>query len=225
MKSKKWPVILLTMLYCSILNAQNYDFGIWTSASLSFKILPKLKASVEEEFRLRDKSGSIDRFESTLDLSYKFNKYISASGGYVLINYNHPEKSWETRHRFYLDAQGEYSFCRFKIGLRERFQSTYRIGISRTENRANPKFYLRSRILGSYDIRKSGFSPFGSVELYYTLNDPQENNFNKIRYTIGTKYRIDKKSVLSLYYRYVAGTDYEDIEGVSISGLSYSFTF
>jgi len=84
---------------------------------------------------------------------------------------------------------------------------------------------LRSRLAASYDIRKSKFEPFAEVELYNDL----VSNFamDKIRYTIGTDYKLSKTSKLSVYYRYQdeASSADDDDTGGHIIGLGYSFEF
>jgi len=91
----------------------------------------------------------------------------------------------------------------------------------------NPKNYhmLRSRLSASYDIRQSKFEPFAEVEVFNDLT----NSFalDKMRYTIGTDYKLSKTSKLSVYYRFqneVSGDD-DDETGGHIIGLGYSFDF
>ena len=56
--------------------------------------------------------------------------------------------------------------------------------------------------------------------MYNSFND----NFGieKIRYTVGTSYKINKKNSIDLYYRYIANGD-EDEEGGHIIGVGYKF--
>lgn len=222
MKTLKILAFAGAFLCSSFSFAQSDDMGMAASVELNRKIIPKLEASLEEEFRLRDNFGETDRLSSTLELSYKFNRYLKAGGAYNLINYNHPNKSWEVRHRYYFFAQGSYSFNRFTISLRERFQSTYRVGVSETETRSNPKLYLRSKLLLSYDIKGSGFSPYTSCELYNTLNEKTGNKMDRISYILGTKYKINKRNSLQFYYRYINFNEDEDTENRHIIGIGYS---
>lgn len=204
--------------------AQN-DWGSSLEVGITKKILPGLNVSLEEDFRLRDNLSEVDRFSTTLELSYKPIKYVKIGGAYNLINYNHPTKDWEIRHRYYFYATGSYSFSRFTISLRERFQSTYRVGVEETSKRANPKLYLRSRLQAKYDIRHCKFEPFASVELYNTLNDPQGNTLNKLKYTVGSEYKLNKRNTLQLYYRYINFTDDDEANGKHMVGLGYSYKF
>lgn len=81
---------------------------------------------------------------------------------------------------------------------------------------------LRSRLQVSYDIKKCPFEPFAEVEVYNELDNAFA--FNKVRYTVGTEYKINKKNKLKLYYRY---QDYAEIDEVSghVLGIGYAFDF
>lgn len=219
--------ILLLLIGCLIPVARFYAqdaLGSSLSVGLTKKILPGFNVSLEEDFRLRDNLQSVDRFSTTVELSYRFNKYLKTGGAYNLINYNHPTKNWEVRHRYYFYVTGSYRINRFTLSLRERFQSTYRVGVSETSKRPNPKFYLRSRLELEYDIRKCRFEPFASVEFYNTLNDPQGNELDRVRYTVGSKYKLNKKSAFNIFYRYISYTDEEE-KSSHLIGLGYSYKF
>ena len=171
---------------------------------------------------------------------------------------------WGPRHRATASLIGSFKAGRFKIGVRERYQYTYRAAstcdrtryyytpnyeflkdivpdleewylnedaddedYSYMKDAKNPKSYhmLRSRLSASYDIRKSKFEPFAEVEVFNDL----VNRFalDKMRYTIGTDYKLSKTSKLSIYYRFqneVSGDD-DDETGGHIIGLGYSFDF
>lgn len=207
-----------------IVSAQK-DFGSSISAEISKKI-SKVTFALEEEFRLREDLGAVDRFSTALDVSYKPWKYLKIGGAYNLINHNHNTKGWEVRHRYYFYATGSYSINRFNISLRERFQSTKRVGVKETAKRANPKHILRSRLKLEYDIKKSKFEPYLSVELFNLLNDPVENDMDKIRYTAGTSYKLNKRNKLDLFYRYDNFMDEdEDFNGRHVVGIGYSYSF
>ncbi|MDR2920888.1 MAG: DUF2490 domain-containing protein [Tannerella sp.] len=213
-------VFIITPL---IVSAQE-EWGTSTSVCVSKKI-SKVSIALEEEFRLRENFSTADRFSTSLDLSYKPWKYLKVGGAYNLINHNHETKGWEVRHRYYFYATGNYSFNRFNISLRERFQSTYRAGVKETAKRANPKLFLRSRLKLEYDIKKSKLEPYASVEFFSPLNDPVDNSMDKIRYTAGTNYKLNKRNKLDFFYRYNNFMDDDDIGGQHVIGLGYSYSF
>ena len=224
MKQLKILFFTASLLTIHTLSAQD-DLGSSLSADITKRIIPGLNLSLEEDFRLRDNLSEVDRFSTTLELSYKPWKFLKLGGAYNLINYTHETTGWEVRHRYYFFATGSYRINRFTVSLRERFQSTYRVGVKETSKRANPKLYLRSRLEVEYDIRNCKFEPFASVELYNTLNDPQGNKMNKLKYTAGSKYKLNKRNSLQLYYRYVNFKDDDEGNGKHMIGLGYSYKF
>lgn len=202
-------------------HAQGSDFGVWSSVGAEKTILPGLEASVEGEFRTRNDLGTVDRYAGELGLSYKVCKFLKIGGAYSYIRFNHEKRGWENGHRYNLFATGSYKWNRFTLSLRERYQHTYRKGVSSTQKRANPKDVLRSRLQLAYDIRKSPLKPYASMELYHTLNDPQDNGLEKIRYTIGTDYKLTKKHVFQVYYRFQ--DDRSGDADKHVLGVGYTF--
>ena len=81
---------------------------------------------------------------------------------------------------------------------------------------------LRSRLSVSYDIKQCPFEPFAEVEVYNELDNAFA--YDKIRYTVGADYKINKEHKLTFYYRY---QDYADIDEVSghVLGIGYAFEF
>lgn len=222
----KKRLIIIALFFSGAMSGYSQeDWGSSFCLEITKKIIPQLHVTFEEDFRLRDNFSTIDRFSTTFELAYKPWSFLKTGGAYNLINYKHPTKGWEIRHRYYLFAMGTYTYKRFSVSLRERFQHTYRVGIKETDKRANPKQVLRSRLKIEYDIRKSAFEPYLSVEMYNTLNDPQENKTSKWRYTAGTTYKLNKRSALEGYYRYTDLMDDDDVNGKHVLGIGYSYKF
>ncbi|MDR3194407.1 MAG: DUF2490 domain-containing protein [Tannerella sp.] len=201
------------------------DWGSSLTLEQSKKLFRKFEITLGEEFRLRDDFSTPDRIAGDLSVSYKPVQYLKAGVAYNPICFNHEKQGWEMRHRYYAYASGSYTFERFTLSLRERFQSTYRVGVEETAKRANPKQFLRSRLKLEYDVRKSGFEPYLSLEFYKPLNDPVDNRMNKIRYTAGTMYKINRRHALELFYRYTNFRDDDDTNGNHMIGLGYAFRF
>lgn len=88
----------------------------------------------------------------------------------------------------------------------------------------NPKSdnKMRSRFDVSYNIKHCKFEPFAEMEMYNDL----DRNFaiDKIRWTIGTDYKVNKTSKFSFYYRFQDQSD-EDEVGGHVIGVGYSFDF
>lgn len=197
------------------------------------KKISNLSLNLEGEYRTRENFSESERIKTTLEANYKINKYLKIGAGYSFICYNDIEKEWENRHRYFLEAIGDYNIKRFKFSLRERIQGTYREDISEYNKqgirmRVNPKYVLRSRAKLEYDYKKSNYSPYLSTELFYTLNDIEENNIYKIRYQIGTEYKINNNNYINAFFRYTTFHNFnEDNEDDcdKIIGIGYKYKF
>jgi hypothetical protein len=226
MKQKK--IVLLTMLALSpLLSLKAQQSGDWGSSfelTLSKKLYKGISLSLSEEYRTRENFGTTDRFSHTLGVDYQLCNYLKLGGAYNLINYNHPTKSWEIRHRYYFYAVGSYSLGGFTASLRERFQSTYREGVEETSKRANPKLYLRSRLQLEYNITSTSFTPYTSVELFNSLNNPKGNSMDQVRLIGGVEYKLNKRNSFDVYYRYANKID-EDASVGSIIGVGFKHKF
>lgn len=215
---------------------------IATGISLSYKnknFLPFLKADVGYTFMSMNYLG-----ETTI-------KYEAEDEGNPIPKHmNVDDAYWAARHRFTASLTGSVKWGRFKFSLRERYQFTHRMRsycdreryyyfeslkkwdyelsdfeqpeLLTDEKKSKSDHKLRSRLAVSYDIKKCPFEPFAEVEVYNELDNAF--SYDKIRYTVGTEYKINKVHKLKLYYRY---QDYADIDEVSghVLGIGYAFEF
>lgn len=223
---------------------------IATGISLSYKnknFLPFLKADVGYTFMSMNYLGKTTiKYETEDDGSYE----LDADNNPILSHKNVDDAYWAARHRFTASLTGSVKWGRFKFSLRERYQFTHRMRsycdreryyyfeslkkwdyelsdfeqpeLLTDEKKSKNDHKLRSRLAVSYDIKKCPFEPFAEVEVYNELDNAFA--YDKIRYTVGTEYKINKVHKLKLYYRY---QDYADIDEVSghVLGIGYAFEF
>lgn len=215
---------------------------LWTSAAFKASFNKQWSTVAEIEYRTTDQLKSSDRVTAGLRLDYK-HKYFKIDAGYKFMK-THSGLSttnkgniipsyWLTRHRAYASVTGKLSLGRFGLSLRERYQFTHRVG------KFVPKFasdgvkpkndewiasrdrhILRSRIDCDYTIRKSKFKPFGNVEVYDNLSE--QFSVEKIRYTIGSEYKINKHNTVELYYRFSQGIATGE-PNINIIGVGYTY--
>lgn len=81
---------------------------------------------------------------------------------------------------------------------------------------------LRSRFDVAYNIKHCKFEPFAEMEMYNDLVN--QFSIDKIRWTIGTDYKVSKTSKFTAYYRFQDHAD-EDEPGGHVIGIGYSFDF
>jgi len=218
--NKSILLLLLFLAFSGYTYAQSDDFGVWTTVGASKELFTGLEASAEGDFRTRDNAGTIDRWSGSVGLSYKVWDFLKVGGEYVYLRYNHTKRGWETGHRYNLYAVGSYQWNVFRLSLRERYQHTYKKNVPETITSANPQDILRSRLQLAYRSKQSAFQPYASMELFHRLNDPQDNGLDKIRYTFGVEYDLNKRSTFNLYYRYQTVRD--DDADLHVLGIGYS---
>ena len=223
---------------------------IATGISLSYKnknFLPFLKADVGYSFMSMNYQGETTIKNVTEDDgSYE----LDDEGNPIPDRMNVDGAYWAARHRVTASLTGSVKWGRFKFSLRERYQFTHRMRsycdreryyyfeslkkwdyelpdfeqpeLLTDEKKSKSDHKLRSRLSVSYDIKKCPFEPFAEVEVYNELDNAFA--YDKIRYTVGTEYKINKEHKLKLYYRY---QDYADIDEVSghVLGIGYAFEF
>lgn len=134
-------------------------------------------------------------------------------------------KYWSHRNRFYVDARSSVKLWKWlRISGRLRYQFSHRAGqhIERYEcegmdgqtgqyiydmSEADIKYkecasrqVLRSRIKWQVDKKRLDWSPFLSAEFHNNVAVGSHMNFDKLRTSIGTKYKLNKHNDLSLSY-------------------------
>lgn len=239
--------VLLLLQVPTLIYAQSDEFGMWYSAGVEKKINKKMSVGVESEYRMRENMQEADRWSIGAAFEYKFVKWLKASAGYDFLWKNNREKVtykssgaynntrpsyWSARHRVHVDLTGNVDVGRFNFSLRERWQYTYRPGTTTTRYDHDNGWWedtyvhskggnvLRSRLQAEYNIPSSHITPYASVELFNSWN------LDKVRYTVGADWNIQKKHTVGLFYRYQdVNSDDDDDPNQHIVGLSYKFKF
>ena len=189
------------MVSAGWVKAQENDFGTWVGVELEKRITKKLRFEFEEEVRIFQNFSEIDRFATSFGGAWTFNQNLRAGAGYTWIYKNRVNKEqWEHRHRYQIYLRGRVKADRFTFTLRERFQSTFR-DESIEGYRYNPRNYLRSRVKADYNIKGSKISPYTAAEIYYQLNNPEGNEFDKVRYTVGAGWPLSGNLSMDTYLR------------------------
>lgn len=223
---------------------------IATGISLSYKNkkIPFLKADVGYSVMSMYGMGETAiKYRTDDDGNFE----MDDEGNLIPKHMNVDSPYWYTRHRATASLTGSVKWGRFKFSLRERYQFTHRMrsycdrerwyyktykkefyldddpesddySYMTDEKKSKSDHKLRSRLAVSYDIKQCPFEPFAEVEVYNELDNAFA--YDKIRYTVGADYKINKEHKLTFYYRY---QDYADIDEVSghVLGIGYAFEF
>lgn len=259
MRMKCRFVIFIAALLPILCHAQTDDTGLWMGASVEKKLSKKWSIEAEGEYRLMDDMQTTDRFSIGLSTSYKIMRWLKADAGYDYLHSREPGEYtgsgnyyksayWCPRHRVHASLAATAKLTKnLRLSLRERWVYTYRPSFDRNrinvdehsaqygiitakEEDGKCKNALRSRLLLDYKIKKSGFTPFVSLEAYTATGgkDGDFGNLQKLRYSLGTEYEFTKHHAVKLYYLFQDYKEGEDEEGNNdrhVVGVSYGYSF
>ncbi|MFA5327867.1 MAG: DUF2490 domain-containing protein [Prolixibacteraceae bacterium] len=211
----------LLLLLLLISGFSGFAQSTWFEMEFSKKIFKNLKIEFNPELRMF--SGfEMDSYILEGGLSYKLHKYLTLAGYYRYENeYNYREKreiyEWEPADRFAFDAKSGVQLSRFDVQFRLRYTN----GTDFDDTTDDHASFFRYRAKIEYDIKGNKLAPFASIEAFHDLIS---ENIDKMRYTGGLAYPINKKNELSLFYRL---QDYSetDKESMNIIGIGYSLKF
>ncbi len=227
---------ILVLLFFAIvgkMNAQS-EFGTYTSIGVDKKI-GKWELEAETEVRTIENLNLINRWSIGLNADYKIIKPLSVNLGYQLMNVlDQKYLNYQWRHRFKLEAEGKKKWGDFSFSLSEGLQLTTKDDNKRIKDDGSidtyaisPAWIWKNSFEVEYDIPKSKFSPGYEFQTYYELNNPDGNDFDKIRNSLFLKYKINKNNSLKIFglINSELGTDEAEYSGKYILGLKYNYHF
>ena len=204
--------IILLLIFSFPASSQQNDFQNWTSFRLSKKIYKRTNISIKEGVRFRENTSILSKVFTDVKLSHKIKKTdIKLGFGYRFSDEYNLDFSSEYKHRYYFDFSSIYNYKRYKIEIRDRIQ------IQGANTDFNGLFRQKFEI--SYNVRKTPFEPF--IQFEYFLNFNEE--FEKLRYTIGFSHPIIKKIDANLFYRLQQQVNTSNPENFFILGTSISY--
>lgn len=195
-----------------------HDVQVRIGFDISKKIKKGFNVSWEEELRLRNNLGTVDRIHSSLGATYRITDWFRVGAAYTFIARWHDgkkstdyEKYWDLRHRARADLMFTLKSGKWRFSLRKRPQFTFRTDSVNTREKSKCEIVMRHRLKADYKVFHLPLRPYASVELSHTLNAPSlaGNYVNKIRSMLGVEWSLSKASTLEFYYRfdYVYGRD------------------
>jgi hypothetical protein len=227
---------ILSIVFFAIISkvtAQS-EYGTFTSIGVDKKI-GKWKLEAETELRTIDYLNLINRWSIELNAGYKIAKPFTVNFGYQLMNVlDQKYMNYQWRNRLKLEAEGKKKWGDFSFSLSEGLQLTTKDDNKRIRDDGsidtyaiNPAWVWKNSFEVEYDIPKSKLSPGYEFQTYYELNNPDGNDFDKIRNTLFLKYKINKNNAFKIFgsINSELGTDEAEYSGKYILGLKYNYHF
>jgi hypothetical protein len=181
---------ILLLLFCTFSAlAQENDFQFWSSFSTDDKVTYKTDIILKQGLRFRENASLLSKSFTDIKLKYKYNKKIAVAVGFRDINEWNKQLTREQKTRYYTDLYLKKMLDRFMLTVRNRYQ--------KQGNTKGYAYVFRQELSLKYNIRKNKLEPILAAEYFYT----EQQQINKLRYTLGFSYPITKKVDLAIAYR------------------------
>jgi hypothetical protein len=234
MKSFKLFFLPFLFLFCcfNFINAQTSDFGFWNTIGIEKK-WKKFSFELESETRINNHISEFNRWGLQFQVSYRLLKPLEAGFTYEYQLFNDVEYSdIQPRQRYSLFLQGKVKMNRFTFIIREKVRRTIKDERDRIDEygnydtyKINPKYDWCNLLKLSYNIPNFPITPSLSFQSFYQLNNPDENLFDELRYTITFSYKLKKKHQFDLNGILKQEINITDPVNSYIIGFGYKFTF
>jgi len=213
-KPFKRIILLSTLLISTVSLAQDSttvsDFELWAGVSLKKSFLDKkLDFRLDQEFRFDDNSTSINNYFTELSVKYEVLDGLEVGSGFRFVR-NNLKSGYRNERRFIGDVRYKHKVDRLSFAYRFRFQNHTALGSVSDDDVVN-KIRLRAKV--KYNIKNWKLDPYFSMEGFYAFETNNINyvdeitesekadGFEKLRFTIGTSYKVNKWFQIGGFYR------------------------
>lgn len=214
LKPFKGIFLITTLLISTVSFAQDSttvrDFELWTGVTLKKSFLDKkLDFALKQEFRFDDNSSSINNYFTQLYVKYEVLDGLEVGSGFRFVR-NNQKAGYRNERRFIGDVMYKHKVDRLALDYRFRFQNHTALGDVTDDDVIN-KIRLRFRM--SYNIKSWKLDPYFAMEGFYAFEKNQinyietitetekESGFEKLRFTLGTNYKVNKWFQIGGFYR------------------------
>lgn len=176
------------------------DLETWTYIGASKKFNDAFSMELYQGLRLYDNSSSVNQVLTDLSAKVWANDYLSFGGGMRYIRNRTGSGDFENNMRFNFDVGFKHKLDRLTFKYRLRLQSNNELGYTREEG----DFAINGQRLKAgvkYNVRNWKLDPTVSAEIFRESGRYILPSFEKMRVTLGTKYKVKKVGELGLFYR------------------------
>jgi hypothetical protein len=226
-------IFIVSILLCSKVSAQDgtyvevRDLETWSSAGVKLNLDKRWEFGLSEQLRLKTNSSVVSSYFTAFKINYIGWKRWELGGGFRFLRDNDTKggiQGFENHSRYHIELAYKHKINRFKLAYRLRFQRKNELGVSEDEG-DYPNRYLRLKLGLGYNLKNWKLDPKFSTEIFRHYEQGEENGFDKIRWTIGTEYKMKKLGALKLFYRMERELNITYPKTTNIFGLSYVYTF
>jgi hypothetical protein len=225
MNSKIKSILILILLISAPgwITSQVKDAGLWFAAEGELQLSKRTSMILNGEVRMKDNMMQVGTMLAELGLEYEFNLKWRLATYYRFISRHRPDQSFQYRHRYYADLRYRHRAGRHDWVARVRFQQQFRYEELWSINLADDRSYLRPKLSYRYRLNRT-WRPFLAAEFYFPVTIRGVHHSDKMRFTAGTRYRINKQHSLSLYYMIQHEVRVKNPVTDYVLGIGYAFS-
>ena len=200
----KYITVLSTIFLFANSQAQSNLFESWNSIKFDYKISKNFEINYEIQLRLKSKRELYDQLFNELDFKYQFSKNLYAGFVYRITEKNDDFGNYIasknfTRNQFYIGYKIEK--WRYEMEFQAKYQIKDKVSSDRLFKLYIPKKYFRYKLSLSKDFKNWKLDPKINFE-FFLRDKSYANIYDKLRISIGTKYKFNKKNSLNIGYFY-----------------------
>ncbi len=181
---------LTLILFISFFRASAQTEGAtWASVKIQKNLGEKFEIALEPQLRTSD--SELEKRIIETSFGYKPLKYLSLE---VIHRYTKEttKNGWANSNRMAFDITGKVDIDRWEPSARLRYTNL------KDFNEDGGANFLRYKLSLGYDIKGFKLNPEISVEAF---QETEGNTLRKMRYEVGTSYKINKMHSVSLAYK------------------------
>ena len=191
-------ILLFSIFLSNYSQAQQQTFQVWAETGLQGKFNKKTEYTMDWTNRFGNQTLQTSFVQASV--KYKLTKWLRPSVDYRWISNREDNGNFLSNHRLNLNLQINHDIKRWNLGLRLRYQYSFKQLLSANYD---PEFDLSYRIKPtlSYDLKNSFLTPKISVEYFYNpYNGELGNRFTKVRYYAGFEMNLKGPRTLEVGY-------------------------
>jgi len=221
-RNTRLSTLVVILFIAATARGQEMDAGVWLSAEYQYQVTPVLRAVAAGELRFHDNAQRLRTILSEVGLEYSFHQNWRISGYYRLMGRQNPDRQYEARSRYYIDLRHRHSYQKLewlnRIRWQQQFSHPLMIGFAEEAHTGvlRPEMTIRYRLNNTW-------RPFVSCELFFPVVFQYAQESNQIRFTAGTRYRINNIHAFNLFLMLQRSFDDASPAMALMTGIGYTF--
>lgn len=220
MLNRIYLIVIILLVNAPLVAQRDQDAALWLGISVEKKINKRFSFFVAPNLRINQNFGTVNNVFLDLSGEYNIKGPFSVSLNYRQGTEQNSKLQYMGFHRLYGDVVFKKKlFDKVTFSLRLRYQE--QIGaVNREEgwNISKRNIRLRYKLQPKWNKRTV---PYVANEFFYRLN-PEEKGWNKVRFTGGAEYELDKRKSIEVYYTmqrsaFQSGNNVDHIYGLTFN--------